>query len=605
MVPTDETARHLKQQGMTSIADLSPNIDPSLSFSPGPRMNLRSRRPAGDMMFPQAFPGSPFKVLAILVEFSDKPSSVADSFFDSLVFSTTPGEKSLANFYSEASYGQLDIVTVNLPSALDWRTAPQPYSYYVNGQYCMGSYPHNCQKLAEDLVTQVAALPEVYLPDYDNNGDGWLDTFFVIHTGSGAELSHNPNDVWSHSWWINNYGDPFVTDDVYIGSYTIEPEFWFDPGDMTHGVYAHEFGHALGLPDLYDIDGSSEGVGDWSLMSGGSWNGFLGDTPALFDAWSRSYLEFNPVNNITAFNGPFNLPNIQQNQFGSLFRIESGRMGEYWLLENRQNTGSDAFLPGSGLLIWHVDDNLVDANNQFECKLANNYLCNGTPTRHFRVALEQADGLRDLEYNRSQGDTGDPYPGDSSNVYFNFKTNPNTSSYYFPQSPNVEVCGISPSDITMSAAVSPYTLGLLSPASGWKTNDNTPDFVWSGLACAASYEIQIDNNSDFLTPAHNHATGARHHSRRPPCPMGPITGACGKFMPTRRWVPGPQPGRSPSTRPCPPCPGCTRPSITPTPSIGRRLSHGWRLSGQPVTGCRCRTTTRSLRCRWSIYRKLA
>ncbi len=48
---------------------------------------------------------------------------------------------------------------------------------------------------------------------------------------------------------------------------------------MTHGVYVHEFGHAFGLPDLYDVDYSSKGVGHWSLMSGGSWNGNLGRYP--------------------------------------------------------------------------------------------------------------------------------------------------------------------------------------------------------------------------------------------------------------------------------------------------------------------------------------
>ena len=86
---------------------------------------------------------------------------------------------------------------------------------------------------------------------------------------------------------------------------------------------------------------------------------------------------------------------------------------EYFLLENRQKTGFDVSLPGDGLLIWHID----------EAQSAN------TDENHYKVALMQADGKRDMERNTNRGDAGDPYPGTSNNNTFSATSNPNSKSY--------------------------------------------------------------------------------------------------------------------------------------------------------------------------------
>ena len=526
MVPTDQTWQALQAAGITDITQISPYLDPIASFSPGPRMELFPGRPAGAPGF-EAAPANPFRTLAILVQFTDKPAQVGATFFDTLVFGASGG--TVRGYYQEVSYGLLDIVTLNLPSAIGWRTAPQTYAYYTNGDNCLGSYPQNCQRLTEDVVALVN--PVVNFANYDNNGDGYVDTVFIIHSGTGAEANGgDPNTIWSHSWWT--YNEPLV-DGVRVGSYTTEPEFWFTPGDMTHGVYVHELGHAFGLPDLYDIDNTSRGVGNWSLMSGGSWNGYLGNSPAHLDAWSRVYLEFNPVVNITGYNGTISLPNVQQNRANAIYRFNSGKANEYWLLENRQKIGSDASLPGSGLLIWHVDDNL-SGSNRYECKQANNYQC--PAPQHFRVALEQADGALHLEFNSNSGDSGDPFPGSTGKTSFNFTTNPNTTSYYLTTNWGFQVSSISPSASTMTAYVGetdppptlvlptltpsitptpsatpsptatvpvPDTPVLLTPPNGSATNDNTPTFTWGVVSGATSYRIQADNNADFSSLAIN------------------------------------------------------------------------------------------------------
>jgi hypothetical protein len=86
-----------------------------------------------------------FKALAILVQFSDHPAQTSPADFDSLLYGVTG--QTLRNYYSEVSYHTFDIVTVNFPSSTGWKTAPHPYSYYVNGQQGWGDYPHNAQKM--------------------------------------------------------------------------------------------------------------------------------------------------------------------------------------------------------------------------------------------------------------------------------------------------------------------------------------------------------------------------------------------------------------------------------------------------------------------------
>ena len=505
MVPTDETWQALQAAGITNIAQISPNLDPVASFSPGPRMELFPA--SGGAPGLEAAPANPFRTLAILVQFTDKPAQVGATFFDTLVFGASGG--TVRGYYQEVSYGLLDIVTLNLPSSLGWRTAPQTYAYYTNGAYCTGSYPRNCQRLTEDLVALVN--PVVNFANYDNNGDGWVDTVLIIHTGTGAEANGGDlNTIWSHSWWT--YNEPLV-DGVRVGSYITMPEFWYTPGDMTHGVYVHELGHAFGLPDLYDVDNSSAGIGRWSLMSGGSWNGSLGNSPAHLDAWSRVYLAFNPVVNITTYNGTISLPNVQQNRTNAIYRFNSGKANEYWLLENRQKIGSDAALPGSGLLIWHVDDNLP-GSNQYECKQVNNYQCSAA-NQHFRVALEQADGALHLEFGVNSGDTGDPFPGSTGNTAFNFSTNPNSTSYYSTTNWGLKLSSISSSASTMTAYLDNpgnQPPSLLSPVNGSTTNDNTPTFTWGAVTGATSYRIQASTSATFASTVINSTKSGTTHT---------------------------------------------------------------------------------------------
>jgi len=404
-----------------------------------------------------AAPGTgTYHQLVLLVDFSDKVATTAASKYDDLMFKDVTGPASVRGYYREASAGKLDIqgVAHDMPSALGWIRMPQTYAYYVNADNGWGSYPQNSQKLMEDAFA-AAEAKGVDFSQYDNDGDGYIDGVILIHAGQGAEATGSDYDIWSHKWQV---AVSKTYDGVRTSSYTTEPEYWFTSGDMTVGVFCHELGHVFGLPDLYDTDYSSEGVGDWSLMAGGSWNGSLGNSPSRFDAWSAIKLGFASSTVVTSrsVNAEFTAGTTTAQP--SIFRVEKGATSgasQYFLLENRQKTGTDSGLDGSGLLIWHIDNAMTSNDDE----------------THQLVSLEEAHGgtqhLRTSGYGR--GDAGDPFPGSSVKRSFTATSDP--SSAYYSSVTSIAVTAISNSSATMTALIQP-TYPLMS-------DDSTPPVTTS------------------------------------------------------------------------------------------------------------------------------
>ncbi len=377
----------------------------------------------------------PFRALCLLVDFSDNSAVTTPFKFDTLIFAARTG--TVRDYYDEVSYGQIDLVTVNLPSATGWGRAPQSYAYYTyNGYGTDSPYPHNSQKLCEDLVDLANTV--VDYSQYDNNGDGYVDALMIVHAGPGAEFTGDSTDIWSHKWSIS----PRYRDGVAIYDYAIMPEFWSAPGDMTIGVFCHELGHVLGLPDLYDTDYSSRGVGQWSLMSTGSWNGYLGSSPAHPDAWCKARLGWLAPTTVSANQTGVSIAAAESNPVAYRLWTAGAPGNQYFLVENRQKSGYDATLTSSGLLIWHVDDGC--AHNDYE------WYPGHSTFGHLWVALEQADNQFQLEKNTSNGDAGDPFPGSTGNMDFSPTSAPNSDSYSASSS-YVAVTNISPSAAIMTA----------------------------------------------------------------------------------------------------------------------------------------------------------
>ena len=167
-------------------------------------------------------------------------------------------------------------------------------------------------------------------------------------------------------------------------------------------------------------------------MAAGSWGGG-GDTPCHPSAWCKANQGWVSVDNRTA-NGVVSIHDVKDAH--TVYRLwKDGAAGnEYFLLENRQRVRFDASLPGGGLLVWHVDES--QGGN--------------TDENHYKVALMQADGKRDLEIHHSRGDAGDPYPGSSGNSSFNNTSTPNSKSYAGANT-CCAVTGISASGPSMTA----------------------------------------------------------------------------------------------------------------------------------------------------------
>ncbi len=461
---------------MPPYADVQAKIDrgeitPPKAFDERPDVSVAMKPNAPSAVKTPGMTG-PFRALCLLVDFSDKVSQVTPVKFDTLIFADKTG--TVRDYYQEVSYGQVDLVTVDLPSTSDWQRAPETYAYYVDGGYGTdGTYPHNSQGLCEDLVDAADGI--IDFSQYDNDGDGYVDVIMIVHAGRGAEFTGSPNDIWSHKWSIT----PRSKDGVYIHDYTIMPEYWISPGDMTMGVFCHELGHVFGLPDLYDTDGSSHGTGYWSLMSTGSWNGSLGSSPAHLDAWSKSILGWAVPTNITGNVTNVSIPAVESN--ATIFRLwTSGSVGnEYFLVENRQRTGYDAALPASGLLIWHIDE--ATGNNR------NEWYPGHTDYGHYLVALEQADNEYHLEKKLSGGDSGDPYPGATANTSFSPNSLP-SSDGYGASSSLVAVTNISSSAAVMTAN---FAVSFASD------NDDEPDIVLPRFSLGQNYPNPFNPTTRF------------------------------------------------------------------------------------------------------------
>jgi immune inhibitor A len=335
----------------------------------------------------------------------------------------------LRDYFLESSYGNVDV----LVTIAGWFRLPQTYAYYVDGNYGFNAYPQNAQKMAEDAVW--AADPTVDFSQFDNDNDGYVDALFIVHAGPGAEVTGNPNDIWSHAWSTVNV--PYV-DGVYAFGYSTEPE------DGKIGVFCHEAGHNIfGLPDLYDYDYDSRGVGKWSLMAGGSWNG-AGNYPAHMDAYSKVKSGFvTPQVPATNQTGVL-FPRVMDNPH--IYKVwTNGTQGlQYFLVENRQRVGFDYYLPGAGILIYHVDEAQSNNNHQ--------WYPGYTQYGHYLVAVEQSDGLWELEKNYNSGNAGDPYPGSTVNRFFNSSTTPDSKDYDFNDT-YVAIGNISDSGDTMTADI--------------------------------------------------------------------------------------------------------------------------------------------------------
>lgn len=442
------------------------------------------------------------RILVIVADFTPTQSlATTEAQWNEFFFigggTTTP--TSLKNYWDTVSYGTITVQ----PAAESYGTANNGIVFVTLG------YAHPNPSSTGDSNRQItrdaliAADPYVNFASFDTNADLYLNTdeLHIVVVARGYEGSYGGTSacaakgkVWGHAWSLGFGAVSAPTlDGVVVGHYAGAPAggyrggytqvgewhcaTWDTPGHMaTIGVETHEIGHDLGrvmMPDLYDTNGSvgtaSAGVGAWSLQGGGSWNGFSlsgyqGTHPAFPDPWERWFFGFLTPTEITTSQSA-SLPQIETatGTNRGVFQLRSNpngvdwnrgspaATGEYFLIENRQQAGYDAGLPGNGILIWHIDESA--ANNADE----------GTspPGNRRIVVLEQADGRFDMECYANppyaslcnSGDSTDPWKVGTA-TSFSDGTTPN-SKLYDGTSSGVSVTSISASGATMTATLTP------------------------------------------------------------------------------------------------------------------------------------------------------
>jgi immune inhibitor A len=364
------------------------------------------------------------RVIVVLVDFSDKAmaAGAADRFRE-LFFSTgVLPHGSVKEYYTDVTGG---LITIEGEVVGPYQM-PQTIAAYAGSDNGLQSTFPNARTMANDAVT--ASNPDVDFTPYDNDGNGYVDAFIVVHAGRGAEETGAATDIWSHKWVLPAER---TVDAVKIFAYLTIPE------DAKIGVCAHELGHLLfGFPDLYDTDNTSEGIGNWCLMGAGSW-GLGGDRPTHPSAWCKAVQGWINVV-VQTTNAAVTINDVKSSR--TVYRLWKDGAGgnEYFLVENRQQAGYDASLPGQGLLIWHIDDAIAGNTNE----------------SHYKVALMQADGNRDLENNTNRGDAGDPWPGSTGKTAFTNTSTPDSKSYA-----GSDTC-VSVTSIPASAAAMTVNLGV-------------------------------------------------------------------------------------------------------------------------------------------------
>lgn len=337
------------------------------------------------------------KGLIILVEFQDKKftKSHDQALFNHIAntegYDQNGFKGSVSDYFKAQSDGQFllnfDVVG---PVEVSYK-----YSYY--GENTESGEDKAPQKMVIEACQLVN--DEVDFSKYDWNNDGEVDQVFILYAGHGeADYYDIDTDViWPHEFFLS--ADPafgsITLDGVVIDTYACSNEINRDGGLDGIGTICHEFSHCLGYPDLYDTQYTGcFGMGEFDLMASGTDldNGF---TPAGFSGYEKMMAGWQKPIELKDYTEVKNLEPMSQG--GDFYIIyNDAHKDEYYLVENRQQTGYDKYIPGKGLMITHVDydsecweNNIVNSIVSFS---------DGTRNDHQRLTIFHADNDDDSDY---------------------------------------------------------------------------------------------------------------------------------------------------------------------------------------------------------------
>lgn len=423
--------------------------------APGDLPAFEPSRPALDLRAPafalgrrEAAVEGTFHFPLIIGLFSDSPTDppfsreqVQREFFDG----PNSNYKTVPEFYEEMSAGKVTLVG----HTHGWVRAGLSRSQVTANQSAL---PGRIGDFILQLLTSVDD-GSIDWGLFDNDGpdgipnsgddDGFVDILAVMHATQGAECDGSRDRVWSHKWNLQSAtGQVYMTSTpsanggyIRISDYTVQPVRacpipGYNPEINQIGVFAHELGHAFGLPDLYCTASncSHAGIGRWGLMGSGAWGCAPGinrpDRPCHMSAWSKVMLGWVDVETLPpgADLGTLTLGPVASAR--KVYRVDADDgSGNYFLLENRQRIGFDDLIPASGLLVWRIDDQQL--GQRWPTNTVNN------DRNRMGVVLLQADGRNDLGTpgTANRGDAGDPFPGATGNTVLHAGSTPSTLTH--------------------------------------------------------------------------------------------------------------------------------------------------------------------------------
>lgn len=473
--PADRSA---SQRAFAATIDVNTVANKLLNRQSPMRVTSSSGVGIQGSLFPHE--GSP-RALVILAQYSGsavsekfqvpEPHQYFDDFLNKEGFSQHKGTGSVRDFFIASSAGQFT------PQFDVYGPVTLPY----NSSYYGSNDVWGNDKKAGDMVYDACRLldDEINFADYDINGDGYVDNVYIIYAGRGEASGGASTTIWPHRWKMTYaYGSTPEFDGVKIQDYGCCNE-WEDGKPDGIGTFCHEFSHVMGLPDLYSTqyDESSLYItpGSWSVLDYGPYNNDS-RTPPVYSAFERNAMGWiDPI--VIDDAASITLPNIHDNNVACI--IQTSNPNEFFLLENRQQTGWDKYLPGHGMLVWHIDYN----RSVWENNSVNN------SAYHQYVDIEEANGLRDNSDYEIMA--GYPFPGTSRVTSFTNDTKPSMKTWA-----NVDL-GLPITDITEKGGIITFDVAggkvdLVAPvAVASDATGNSFTLTWEEVPQATSYLVNI------------------------------------------------------------------------------------------------------------------
>lgn len=392
-----------------------------------------------------------------------------------------------------------------------------PCSYY-GGNDSHGNDLHAGEMVAE--ACQWAATQGVDFSKYDWNGDGKVDQVFVLYAGKGEANGGVASTIWPHMFYLSksDYGKSLSFSGVTVDTYACSAELNGDGKLDGIGTFCHEFSHCMGFPDLYDTSYSGWfGMGDYDLMCSGSYNGDS-KCPAGYSAYEKHECGWLTYQDVTDIEEDLNVTGLKaiSGGGGAYVLKNKAHEDEYYIIENRQNTGWDAYLPSEGVMITYVDYdaniwlyNTPNAPGEYYDEHDNVYANDHQRLTIFRAGRSTSD----------DGDTSDLYPYNTNNS-LTAESNP-AATLYNKNSDGTKYMHVDIKDIKVASdgtASLTFSKADRSSGGGGETDPDTPvtpsgsvllyesfdkcggtggnDNQWSGNGVAGSeaLSMEFDNN---------------------------------------------------------------------------------------------------------------